>query len=330
MIEIQNYAPFIQLAVAFDFACVTFNSKKEKIQNQIDNLSGLAKDLIKKHQAKISEDIKREILNPSLASYENKLTNKLKERQKRINHKLTTLENMDAHFLGPVSLVSGIYCTIVLLLIGEIDQSTYLVRTYTFFTEFTFIILLGFIIGEIRANIKHVKNPDFQIYKYTYLLTLFASICSISASLIMSISKFNLNFLFFRDIQFIDISHYSLIIPFISFLGVLLWLISFTLSTVFLVILSIVTRWHYHIQIKWFRTKQVLSILLKYIKETSKYKEIKIVEKTSSLDGIFEKSASSPSIEEESQHEVFNKTNPTQAPQKLIVSKNKTPRKRKT
>lgn len=330
MIEIQNYAPFIQLAVAFDFACVTFNSKKEKIQKQINSLSLLAEDLIRKHQAKISEDITKDILNPGLVSYEKKLTNKLKQRQKWLNNKLTALKNMDAHFLGPVSLVSGIYCTIVLLLIGEIDQSTYLVRTYTFFTEFTFIILLGFIIGEIRANIKHVKNEEYQIYKYTYLLTLFASICSISASLIMSISKFNLSFLFFRDIPFIDISHYSLIIPFISFLGVLLWLISFTLSTVFFVILSIVTRWNYHIQIKWFRTKQGLRILLKYIKETSKYKEIKIVEKTSSLDSIFEKSTSSPSIEEQPQQKVLNKTNSTRTLKKQIVLKNKTPRKRKT
>lgn len=324
MIEIQNYAPFIQLAVAFDFACVTFSNERKKIQKQIESLSSLALDLIHDHQAKISRDIKRDILNPILTSYENKLIS----RQRKISEKLKSLPNMDAHFLGPVSLVAGIYSTIVLLLIGEIDKSKFLVQTYTYFTELTFVILFAFIIAEFNANYKSLKNPNFTPYKYTYLIALIFIILSIITSLVMAHTGYNFGTLPLHNITFTDISHYSLIIPFISFLGVLLWLFLFTLFTVFFIILSILTRWNYALQMKWFRLKQVICLAYKYINDTSKYKEIKIIENTSPLDSIYEQGNNTSSLTTSEQHNKSNHNSPVQPQKSTLIAKKKRKRKK--
>lgn len=88
MIEIQNYAPYIQLAVAFDFACVAFkdikSNNREKIYNTISNFSKIGTDLIDKYEKDIDSYINKKEINvfkPFQLPFENYFKESLKKKE---------------------------------------------------------------------------------------------------------------------------------------------------------------------------------------------------------------------------------------------------------
>lgn len=273
MIEIQNYAPFIQLAVAFDFACVKFGDERKKIQEQISNLATFGKKLIDKHREKINpyiESIEKEILKPHLVQSRNKLKTQLLN----ISNRLESLKKMNAYYLAPVSLLSGLYSIIALLLIGEIDKYDFLLNTYTYFTELIFIIILFFVCLEWGANYKSINSDNVKIHEHIYLIVILLFFLAIFLSLFMSYKGYNIGTI---PISFTNLSRCSLIIPFVSFLGVLFWLISFFIISLSLILLSIYVRWYYRGKIVWYNIEDKMHSLWNFLFEAPRYTDIKIV-----------------------------------------------------
>ena len=98
--------------------------------------------------------------------------------------------------------------------------------------------------------------------------------------------------------SFTNISRCSLIIPFISFLGVLFWLLSFFIVLVTLILYSVYARWHYRGKVIWYAIEEKLYTLWKLLFGVPKYKNIKIIqsEKSSLLDTILEENDKSFNI----------------------------------
>lgn len=272
MIEIQNYAPFIQLAVAFDFACVKFGNDRIKIKEQISGLATIAWEMIDKHNEGINpyiNSVENEILHPNLANSKNSLKSSLI----KISERLKSLKQMNAHYLGPVSLLAGLYSMIALLLIGEIDGSTFLLQSYTYVTEFTFVLISIFVILEIVANYKSIKNNDFVVYPHIYLVTILLFFFGSSLSLYMAYFGYNIGTF---PYSFTVLSRLSLFIPFISFLGVLFWLISFIFLVSIFIVCSYCVRCKYRFSIFCFWIEGICAYIKKAL-SPPKYKEIEIV-----------------------------------------------------
>lgn len=275
MIEIQNYAPYIQLAVAFDFACVAFkdikSNNREKIYNTISNFSKIGTDLIDKYEKDIDSYINKKEINV-FKPFQLPFENYFKESLKKKGDQLKAIKEMDAFYFGPVALISGIYSTVALLLIGEIDQYDSLKNIYTYLTEFTFLIIGVFVIIEIKANIQAVREKKISTVSRAYVYSLAAMILSIVISSYLGFMGKNWGELPFKDINFTDISRYSLIIPYIAFIGVFCWFTLFIIASAFQIALIKVTRMRQKSFIK-----KVSAPINKYQVKIDDYSDLEII-----------------------------------------------------
>lgn len=219
MIEIQNYAAYIQLAIAFNFAFVTFGKEKDVLEklvtpfkNYLLTLDGQQKNI--DQNLKISS---RDLPSPNSAFYykQERRYQKLKCKVNFAERVIKWCQNMRPYYMEPVCMIAGIYSTALLLLIGEINNSAFLRDTLVYYTEFSFCIIGFYAILELRKICKKQKRGKEEI---AYLRPLYATVGSFIISLFMA--KFHLSFGEFviPYFTFPKICRWGMGIPYVAFL----------------------------------------------------------------------------------------------------------------
>lgn len=269
MPDFVNYVAFIQLAVAFDFACVAFGDTKEHIYKKIESfLDGWKKNI----------DLRRSIITSVIdKGYENivlpeeSLPSYIKfiKSLSKCRDKFTLIKDTRLLYLGHVALISGIYSIIALLLLPELHKYPQLQDIYVYLTELTFILIMLYVCAECKGTLQKNDSIPPDSYASALMCILFAIIVSIVCGL------FDIKFYTFTSPYFSlnHILHYSLLIPYIPFIGILLWFshISFRLYFTSLNVKIITGRYKFNKYIRILKRK-----VLKKPAVTNKYENIEI------------------------------------------------------
>ena len=268
MIEIQNYAPFIQLAVAFDFACVTLNTAKERAYKQVEDLFKTIQDKANRYVKRINDIIAKNHEDVTAPALKPK-SDKLKVSLNKCTSGLNKIKDRKLIYLGPAALISGIYSIFALLLLGEIHKYQFLQVIYSLLTEYTIIVLIYYFGKEICAYVSEKYLLSKSAYIYALGIILFVGVLALLGGL------FDIHFGTFkiRFFNFYHISLFSLIIPYIPFVVAILWIVICIINFYFYFLLSKFLYWKYK------RTeKSYYNSLDQEVKEAeAKYNSMKVV-----------------------------------------------------
>lgn len=165
MDTIQNYAPFIQLAVAFNFAFVAFGSNRaeqriiEKLKTPFDKKQQKLEEYIEAARSDLNQGASDIYQNPWLKKVYMLQSASYKKRAENAKKRVGQIKQLHPCYMGPVSLITGVYSIAWLLLLGEMQQQDALKNVYIFFTGCIFVTILVYLWREA------VKNR--KIWKYT-------------------------------------------------------------------------------------------------------------------------------------------------------------------
>lgn len=271
---IANYLAFIQLAVAFNFAFVAFGNKLEEkriifkinrpfyVKNKT-YIQKIEEEIIKELNSVVKTTLYRDIYAREWGYY--------KQRIKGVMNLILRLKYNQPYYLGPVSMIVGIYCIFQLLFIPELECSVIRQHLYSFYSIIMIISLLIYLKKEFNSvifvwkncrdleKIKEFRKKDREYLKPIFIIAIFLSLFPLINSCEKLSNFIDLNYLFYA----------SLVIPYIAFI------VCFMYYFLGLIIVYICYLWINMLRF-WYKFKiEILYFILKQLIPTeSKYQDI--------------------------------------------------------